>query len=89
MEPEIFFGMVMGAIITLAIQWYGRRKVRQATLAPDLDARRGVELLDAENDRRIGQIDRLQDRLATIERIVTDGAHTLDREIEQLRVRSN
>ena len=87
MEPEIFFGMVIGAMITLAIQWYGRRKVRQATLAPDLDARRGVELLDAENERRIGQIDRLQDRLATIERIVTDGSHGLDREIEALRIR--
>ncbi|TPG12777.1 hypothetical protein [Sphingomonas oligophenolica] len=86
-EPAFIIGLICGTIATLLIQWYGRRKVRQATLAPDLDARRGVELLDGENARRIGQIDRLQDRLATVERIVTDSAHGLDREIESLRAR--
>ncbi len=86
-EPAFVIGLIVGTIATLLIQAYGRRKVRIATLAPDLDARRGVELLDAENARRIGQIDRLHDRLATVERIVTDSAHGLDREIESLRAR--
>ena len=86
MEFEHFVCMGFGALLTLAIQWYGRRKVRQATTAPDLAARHDIELLDAENARRVGQIDRLQERLATVERIVTDRSHRLDHEIEQLRV---
>lgn len=87
MGPDHVFFMFLGAAITLAIQWYGRRKVRQAIAAPDLDARRNIELLDAENSQRIGQIDRLQDRLATVESIVTDRSHRLGHEIEQLRSR--
>jgi len=83
--PEHFFFLMMGVALTLAIQWYGRRKVRQASLAPDVEARRDIQLLDAENAQRIGQIDRLQERLATVERIVTDRSHILDREIERLR----
>jgi len=90
MPPEAAFilGMILATIATLLVQAYGRRKVRQATRAPDVDARRGVQLLDAENERRIAQIDRLQDRLATVERIVTDRSHELTREIEQLRERA-
>ncbi|MDQ2892595.1 MAG: hypothetical protein M3R64_05830 [Pseudomonadota bacterium] len=86
-EPAFIIGLLVGTIATLLIQVYGRGKARLATLAPDLAARRGVELLDAENARRSGQIDRLQDRLATVERIVTDSAHGLDRQIEALRDR--
>ncbi|WP_203309388.1 MULTISPECIES: hypothetical protein [Sphingomonas] len=85
MGPDHFFAMLLGAAITLAVQWYGRRKVRQAIAAPDVEARRDIQLLDAENAQRIGQIDRLQERLATVERIVTDRSHMLDREIERLR----
>jgi len=89
MGPDHIFCMVFGALITLAIQWYGRRKVRQAVTAPDLTARHDIELLDAENARRVGQIDRLQERLATVESIVTDRSHRLDREIEALRLPTN
>ncbi|MBI0474559.1 hypothetical protein D9601_04180 [Sphingomonas sp. MA1305] len=85
MGPDHVICMIIGSVITLAIQWYGRRKVRQAIAAPDIEARRGIQLLDAENAQRVGQIDRLQERLANVERIVTDGAHRLDREIERLR----
>lgn len=87
MLPEHFAFMVLGALMTLAIQHYGRRKVRQAATAPDLAARHDIHLLDAENARRVGQIDRLQERLATVESIVTDRSRRLDHEIEQLRVR--
>ncbi|AXJ94231.1 MULTISPECIES: hypothetical protein [unclassified Sphingomonas] len=85
MLPEHFFFLMMGVGLTLAVQWYGRRKVRQAIAGPDVEARRDIQLLDAENTQRIGQIDRLQERLATVERIVTDRSHMLDREIERLR----
>jgi hypothetical protein len=86
MEPEHFFFMAVGAAITLAIQWYARRKVKQAMTAPDLVARRGVELLDNENERRTQQIDRLQERLQVLERITTDPAARTAREIEALRI---
>ncbi|MGP7795104.1 hypothetical protein [Sphingomonas sp. CLY1604] len=89
MNPEHFFCMGLGALITLAVQYYGRRKVRQAIAAPDVEARRDIQLLDAENVQRIGQIDRLQERLATVESIVTDRAHRLASEIDSLRIKAN
>ncbi|MEI5686564.1 hypothetical protein [Sphingomonas kyungheensis] len=85
MGPDHIICMIFGAMVTLAVQYYGRRKVRQAIIAPDVEARRNIDLLDAENARRIGQIDRLQERLATVESIVTDRAHRLGHEIDQLR----
>ena len=86
MEPEYVFSMIFGSLITLAIQWYGRRKVKQAMTAPDMVARRGVELLDNENERRSQQIDRLQERIAIVEQIATDPGTRTAREIERLRI---
>ncbi len=86
MGEEFIVGMIVGTIITLAIQWYGRRKVKQAMTAPDMVARRGVELLDSENERRTQQIDRLQERIAVMERIATDPGARTAREIELLRI---
>ncbi len=86
MGEEFILGMIVGTIITLAIQWYGRRKVKQAMTAPDMVARRGVELLDSENERRTQQIDRLQERIAVMERIATDPGARTAREIELLRI---
>jgi hypothetical protein len=54
----------------------------------DAQADRKIELLSSENERLTGQIDRLQERIAVLERIVTDTSHGLDREIEALRVAS-
>ena len=85
MNPDIVFAMILGALITLAIQWYARRKVKQAIAAPDLVARRGVELLDTENERRTRQIDQLQERIAVLERISTDPAERTARAIDALR----
>lgn len=48
-----------------------------------------VKLLSQENARLKAELGSIKDRLANIERIVTDGAHSLDREIEQLRGRTN
>jgi hypothetical protein len=49
------------------------------------DAARKIELLSSENDRLTGQIGRLEERLAVLERIATDPAERTAREIEQLR----
>jgi len=48
-------------------------------------AARKIELLTDENARLTGQIGRLEERLAVLERIATDPAERTAREIEQLR----
>ncbi len=49
------------------------------------DAARKIELLTNENERLTGQIGRLEERLAVLERIATDPAERTAREIERLR----
>lgn len=48
-----------------------------------------VKLLSQENAQLRAELGSMKDRLATIERIVTDGGYTLDREIESLRGPAN
>ena len=49
------------------------------------EAQRKIELLTNENDSLKGQMSRLEERLAVLERIATDPAERTAREIEQLR----
>jgi hypothetical protein len=49
------------------------------------DAARKIELLTNENERLTGQVSRLEERIAVLERIATDPAERTAREIEQLR----
>jgi hypothetical protein len=49
------------------------------------EATRRIELLSSENDQLKGQIGRLEERIAVLERIATDPAERTAREIEQLR----
>ena len=49
------------------------------------DAERKIELLSNENAELVGKIDRLQERLAVLERIATDPAKRTADEIEALR----
>ena len=51
----------------------------------DPAAARQIELLSSENARLTGQIGRLEERLAVLERIATDPAERTAREIDQLR----
>jgi hypothetical protein len=49
-----------------------------------------VKLLSQENAQLRAELGSIKDRLANVERIVTDEAHSLTHEIEQLRsIRSN
>ncbi|UZK69817.1 hypothetical protein OKW76_01775 [Sphingomonas sp. S1-29] len=48
-----------------------------------------VRLLSQENAQLRAELGSIKDRLANVERIVTDSSHALDREIEQLRGRAN
>jgi hypothetical protein len=51
----------------------------------DPTADRKVELLTGENERLHGQVSRLEERIAVLERIATDPAERVSREIDQLR----
>ena len=51
----------------------------------DLEADRKIQLLSTENDRLTGQVSRLEERIAVLERIATDPAERVAREIDALR----
>ena len=51
----------------------------------NLEAERQVEILSTENERLTGQVLRLEERIAVLERIATDPATRVAREIEALR----
>lgn len=51
----------------------------------DAEAGRKVELLTSENEKLHGQVIRLEERIAVLERIATDAPSRLSTEIENLR----
>jgi hypothetical protein len=63
----------------------GRRAYRGRAGSGDLEAERKIQLLSTENDRLTGQISRLEERIAVLERIATDPAERVSREIDALR----
>ncbi|WP_443018081.1 hypothetical protein [Sphingomonas sp. 37zxx] len=52
-------------------------------IGPDTD--RKIALLSTENERLTGQVSRLEERIAVLERIATDPAERLGRDIDALR----
>ena len=62
----------------------GRRSYR-GQRTDDLEAERKISLLSTENERLTGQISRLEERIAVLERIATDPAERVAREIDSLR----
>lgn len=63
---------------------YSRRRSRRIG-EEALEAERKIALLSTENERLTGQISRLEERIAVLERIATDPAERVAREIESLR----
>lgn len=63
----------------------GRRSRRRSR--GGVDEERTVALLTNENERLNGQVSRLEERIAVLERIATDPAERTAREIEALRDR--
>ncbi len=55
------------------------------TAKEDPQADRKIELLTNENERLTGQVSRLEERIAVLERIATDPAERTAREIDSLR----
>lgn len=62
----------------------GKRSFRGET-GDSLEAERKIALLSTENERLTGQISRLEERIAVLERIATDPAERVSREIDNLR----
>ena len=62
----------------------GRRSYR-GQVGQGLEADRKIALLSTENERLTGQISRLEERIAVLERIATDPAERTAREIDALR----
>jgi hypothetical protein len=59
----------------------GRNRYAQS----DLESERQIYLLSTENERLVGQVSRLEERIAVLERIATDPAERISREIDALR----
>ena len=57
----------------------------QALYPKGADAAERMKLLTQENAQLRAELGSVKDRLANVERIVTDGSHRLDQEIERLR----
>ena len=68
------------AVSTIVLSWIRHRSPARAG-----ETRREMELLVNEDAGLKGQVVRLEERLAVLERIATDPAERTAREIEQLR----
>jgi hypothetical protein len=53
------------------------------------EAMERIKLLSSENAQLRAELGSIKDRLATVERIVTDDSHRLSQEIDQLRLTRN
>lgn len=94
MEPELF-GRALAAFVIIisaiwSVGWWVNRLVRTRAEAANssvqgLESVRQVELLSAENAGLKGQMGRLEERIAVLERIATDPSERTAREIENLR----
>jgi len=87
MDDFFIFIVIILAMISLsaiALGWIKHRGPGKRA-AGDLEARREVEALSGENAGLKGQVSRLEERLAVLERIATDPAERTAREIEQVR----
>ena len=85
-EPAIFIIVMTALVMTFWLINGGLRHRRNAAAGKHGgDAARQIELLSSENADLKGQIGRLEERLAVLERIATDPAERTARAIEQLR----
>ena len=82
---------VLARQIAVAIGKMGRGPWHQTHRLHRLDDQRQIMLLSNENEKLTGQVSRLEERIAVLERIATDNnrAVSLDEEIEKLRDRSH
>lgn len=86
MNAIVFLTMLaMPLLAWVAVSWIKMQKTGNAVHRSDPDTDRKVALLAGENEKLIGKISRLEDRIAVLERIATDPATRTAHAIEQLR----
>lgn len=90
-------GFIVGIILVCTIGWLVNNWIRAKhgyaledewggkTEKIDVDGDRKIALLSNENEALNGKIGHLEERIAVLERIVTDKAGRLSEEIENLR----
>ena len=76
----IFAMTALIAVSVIILSWIKHRSPKASG-----ESRREVELLSNENAGLKGQVGRLEERLAVLERITVEKENSLAREIEQLR----
>ena len=91
---------VIGAVIALSLGWVANTWIRvkngyplenswgKAVYPKDSEAKERVKLLSQENAQLRAELGSIKDRLANVERIVTDSGYALTHEIETLRTSS-
>ena len=87
------FGELIPIVAILSSAWVvvtfvrlrHRRSAEDGRSAPSIEEARDNARLAHENERLRLNVDRLEERLAALERIATDPAERTAREIEQLR----
>ena len=83
-DDEIaFFIFAMTALIAVSVIVLAL--IRHRSPKVGADGRREMELLVNENSGLKGQVGRLEERIAVLERITVEKENSLAREIEQLR----
>lgn len=91
MTPQLALAIVamsiFGSLGWVLTSWIRARQDNAgAAMARDgLEASRQIELLSNENAGLKGQVSRLEERIAVLERIATDPAERTAREIDNLR----
>lgn len=95
-----FMGLGLGLIGTIGWIYTTRLRIKNGyplesswgrAIYPKVDqeAQERIKLLSQENAQLRAELGSIKDRLANVERIVTDEAHNLNREIENLRGKTN
>jgi len=77
--------IVAMVMITAVVTTWIQSRAPAKLAVPALEAQRQVELLSNENAGLKGQVGRLEERIAVLERIATDPSERTAREIEMLR----
>ncbi len=90
-------GFIVGIVLVCTIGWLVNNWIRAKhgyaledewggkTEKVDVDSERKITLLSNENESLNGKVGHLEERIAVLERIVTDKAGRLSEEIENLR----
>ena len=79
------FGWIVSSWIRARHGYPLENEWRGTTSKENPEAARRIELLTGENSALKGQVGRLEERIAVLERIATDPAERTAREIESLR----